>query len=231
MCGRFTLNASPEQLAEIFDLPETPVVEPRYNIAPTQPVAIVRVDPQSKRREWALTYWGLVPSWSKDISIGAKLINARADTAPEKPSFRAAFKRRRCLVPATGFYEWQKQGSRKQPYYITMRDEQPFGFAGLWEVWHGADGSELESCTILTTEPNELMATLHNRMPVIIAPEDYADWLGSGGDEKPQALDQLRHLLRAYPAEAMQARPVSTFVNNAQHEGPTCIESLTAPAA
>ncbi|RIK39457.1 MAG: hypothetical protein DCC55_18065 [Chloroflexi bacterium] len=226
MCGRFTLNASPEQLAELFDLPEAPVTVPRYNIAPTQPVAVVRINPQSKAREWALVQWGFVPSWAKDPSLGAKMINARAETVAEKPAFRAAFKRRRCLVPASGFYEWQKRGTRKQPYYITQRDETPFGLAGLWEFWQGADGSALETCTILTTDPNELMEPLHNRMPVIIAPEDYGMWLGSGGDDSPQELDQLRHLLRPYPAEAMRAYPVSTFVNNVRNEGAQCIEAL-----
>lgn len=229
MCGRFTLTATPEQLAQLFALPAEPNLAPRYNIAPTQPVAIVRMEPKTKQREWALVQWGLVPSWSKDPSIGARMINARAETAPEKPSFRAAFKRRRCLVPASGFYEWKKLDKRKQPYYITMDNGQPFGFAGLWEFWQGADGSALETCTILTTEPNELMAELHNRMPVIVAPEDYAMWLGSGEEETPRELDQLQHLLRAYPAGAMQAVPISTYVNSPHNEGPTCIEPLTAP--
>jgi putative SOS response-associated peptidase YedK len=228
MCGRFTLNASPEQLAALFALPEAPVLAPRYNIAPTQPVAVVRINPQNKQREWALTQWGLVPSWSKDPSMGARMINARAETAPEKPAFRAAFKRRRCLVPATGFYEWQKRGDRKQPYYITIGDQEPFGFAGLWEFWQGPDGSALETCTILTTDPNELMEPIHNRMPVIIAPEDYADWLGRGEDDPPHTLDQLRHLLRPYPATKMKATPVGTFVNNPRNEGPDCIASMTA---
>jgi putative SOS response-associated peptidase YedK len=228
MCGRFTLNASPEQLAELFDLPEAPVVAPRYNIAPTQPVAIVRLDPQSKEREWAHVLWGLVPSWSKDPSMGAKMINARAETIAEKPAFRAAFKRRRCLVPATGFYEWQKLEKGKQPHFITLNNGAPFAFAGLWESWQSPDGSALESCTILTTDPNEVMTPLHNRMPVILARQDYAQWLGSGGDASPQELDQLRHLLRSYPAAEMVAYPISTFVNSPANEGAQCIAPLTA---
>lgn len=228
MCGRFTLNATPEQLTELFELPAEPMIAPRYNIAPTQPVAIVRLDAQSKAREWTHVQWGLIPSWAKDPSLGAKMINARAETVAEKPAFRAAFKRRRCLVPATGFYEWQKLGSRKQPHLITRQDGQPFAFAGLWETWQSGDGSVLETCTILTTDPNELMAQIHNRMPVILAPEDFAQWLGSGSDSTPRELDQLQHLLRPYPTEWLTNTPVSTYVNNAQNEGPQCIAPLAS---
>ncbi len=207
MCGRFTLYASPELLAELFDLAEAPPLAQRFNIAPTQPVGIVRIDPRLKTRAWALTYWGLIPSWSKDPSIGARLINARAETVPEKPSFRAPFRRRRCLIPASGFYEWQVQGKGKQPYYITPADGGVFAFAGLWEKWTSPDGSELESATILTVEPNELMAPIHSRMPLILAPEDYGVWLGRGGDDTPTALAQLQHLFRPYPAAAMAGLP------------------------
>ncbi len=229
MCGRFTLAVSPEQMTALFDLPEDPILAPRYNIAPTQPVAVVRMNPQSAHagaREWALTYWGLVPSWSKDPSIGARMLNARSETVTEKPSFRAAFKRRRCLVPASGFYEWQKQGKSKQPYYITTPDGAPFAIAGLWEYWEGADGSALESCTLLTTSANALMQPLHDRMPVIILPQDYAQWLGSGKDETPQSLGELQHLLRPYADDALMAYPVSTYVSNAHNEGPDCIQPL-----
>ena len=225
MCGRFTLRASPDALATLFDLPETPVVVPRYNIAPTQPVAVVRFNRDMAEREWALTAWGLVPSWSKDPTIGSRMINARAETAAEKPSFRAAFRRRRCLIPADGFYEWQKRGSRKQPYFITMQDDAPFAFAGLWEYWEGADGSALETCTILTTEPNELMAPLHNRMPVILDPADYELWLGTAEDDR-KGLSLLQHLLRPFPPESMRAMPVSTYVNAPRNEGPECIEPV-----
>lgn len=228
MCGRFTLTASPDQLASLFELPQEPVVVPRYNIAPTQPVAVVRMSPQNASREWALTYWGLVPSWSKDPSMGARMINARSETVTEKPAFRAAFKRRRCLVPANGFYEWQKLGKGKQPFYITTPDGAPFAIAGLWEYWEGAEGSALESCTLLTTSANTLMAPLHDRMPVIVAPEDYAQWLGTGRDETPQALNQLQHLLRPYADDGLVAFPVSTYVNNTRNEGADCVQALIA---
>jgi putative SOS response-associated peptidase YedK len=212
---------------QLFSLPEEPVVAPRYNIAPTQPVAIVRLDPQAKTREWTHVQWGLVPSWAKDPSIGAKMINARSETVSEKPAFRSAFKRRRCLAPASGFYEWQKLDKRKQPFFITMQDGLPFAIAGLWETWHSPDGSVLETCTLLTTDANELMEPLHNRMPVIVAPEDYTQWLGDGSDASPHDLDQLRHLLRPYAPAAMHAYPISTYVNNVRNEGPQCIESLS----
>jgi len=226
MCGRFVLRASPEQLKSLFDLPEAPYLEPRYNIAPTQPVGIVRIKPETAQREWALVLWGLIPSWAKDASIGQKMINARAETVAEKPSYRAAFKRRRCLVPASGFYEWKKGASGKTPHFITTADESPFAIAGLWETWQSPDGGELSTCTLLTTEANDLVSDLHDRMPVIIAPEDYAMWLGSGREETPEALASLRHLLRPYPDEKMQMWPVSTQVNNVRNEGAGCIEPL-----
>jgi len=236
MCGRFTLYSPAATIATLFDLEmstvDTPPLPPRYNIAPTQPVAIVRVKPGNPEREWALTKWGFVPSWSKDPTIGAKMINARSETVAEKPSFRAAFKRRRCLVPTDGFYEWQKPPSgstskRKQPYYIGMADSQPFAVAGLWESWAGTDGSVLETCTLLTTTPNALMEPIHNRMPVIIEPDEYDDWLGDGRDADRTYQDHLRHLMRPYPAERMQAYPVDTYVSNARNEGATCIERLS----
>jgi putative SOS response-associated peptidase YedK len=226
MCGRYTLHTDPSILAELFGLEESPFLAPRYNIAPTQPAAIVRLDPHSKKREWALVQWGLVPSWSKDPTIGARLINARSETVAEKPSFRAAFRRRRCLAPADGFYEWQKSGRRKQPLYITLQDGRPFAIAALWERWVGADGSEIDSCTLLTTEANELMEPIHNRMPVILDPRDYDLWLGGGSDASPREQEELMHLLRPYPAEEMAAVPVSTYVNNAMNEGERCIEPL-----
>jgi len=221
MCGRFTLTASGDTLAETFDLDEAPTVSPRYNIAPTQPVAAVRLSPDAGKRELTFLHWGLIPSWSKDTQIGSRLINARAETITEKPSFRTAFKRRRCLIPASGFYEWQRQGNQKQPVYVQAQHGTVFAFAGLWETWHGADGSEIESCTILTTEPNELMRDIHNRMPVIIEPADYSMWLDPG----PNPEDAL-HLLRPYPADQMIASPVSTFVNNPRNDTPECIAPL-----
>lgn len=228
MCGRFTLHTSPSLLAELFDLPAEPYLAPRYNIAPTQPVAIVRTQGADAGREWTLVHWGLIPSWSKDPSIGARLINARAETVEEKPSFRAAFRRRRCLVPADGFYEWQRVEKRKQPYYITLREGDPFAFAGLWEAWVGPDGTAIDSCTILTTVANRLMEPIHDRMPVIVAPEDYALWLGIGGDTPKEQLGSLVDLLRPYPAELMAARPIGVYVNSPFNEGVDCIAPFDA---
>ena len=193
---------------------------PRYNIAPTQPVAAVRASMASGRRELTYFHWGLIPSWAKDLKMGARLINARAETAAEKPSFRAALKYRRCLVPADGFYEWQKTNGKKQPVYIKMADGRPFAFAGLWEHWQGADGSEIESCTLLTTSPNELLRSVHDRMPVILHPDDYDLWL----DTKMQTADRLQPLLQPYPAEEMTFYPVSTLVNTPQIDDPRLVE-------
>jgi putative SOS response-associated peptidase YedK len=226
MCGRFTLHASPEQIAAQFDVAEPEQLADRYNISPTQPVGIVRMDRAGDEREWALVHWGLIPSWSKDPNMGAKMINARGETVHEKPAFRAALKRRRCLVPADGFYEWKRTGSSKQPYFIRLCNEEPFAFAGLWEIWTAPDGSEIESCTVITTEPNELMANLHDRMPVILAKEDYAQWLGKGKDADAKEVDQLRHLIRPYDAKLMEAYPVSTRVNSPMHEGRELIAPL-----
>ncbi|GAB4263637.1 MAG: SOS response-associated peptidase [Candidatus Promineifilaceae bacterium] len=224
MCGRFALFESGEKIAEAFGLnaADTAVLanhplEPRYNIAPTQPVLAVRLSKEG-RRELAVMQWGLVPAWSKDPQIGARMINARAETVAEKPSFRTAFKRRRCIIPASGFYEWQKTAGGKQPVFIHAADKSPLGLAGLWEIWQGGDGSYLESCTIITTSPNTLMRPIHNRMPVILEPEDYATWLRPD----PDPMTGL-HLLRPFPAEKMAAYPVSTYVNSPHNEGEACI--------
>lgn len=228
MCGRFALYVTLEELADLFDLLSLPgPFAPRYNIAPTQPVGIVRTNSQISEREWAFALWGLIPSWSKDLSMGTRMINARAETVDEKPSFRAAFKRRRCIIPASGFYEWMKQGGGKQPYYITSATGEILGFAGLWESWGGPGGEQIESCTILTTDANEEIARLHNRMPVILAPEDYDEWLGTGGDATPAHLSQLKHLFRPFPNEGLALYPVSTYVNSPRNEGKECIERLS----
>ena len=225
MCGRFALYVTLEELTDFFGLPEPPAhFAPRYNIAPTQPVGIVRINARTQEREWALALWGLIPSWSKDPSMGARMINARAETVEEKPSFRAAFKRRRCILPASGFYEWKKTNGSKQPYFIPSASNEPLGLAGLWESWSGPNGEELESCTILTTDANEAVADLHDRMPVILAPEDYDEWLGAGKDATPAQLSQLKHLLRPFPAERMTLYPVSTYVNSPRNEGEACVE-------
>jgi putative SOS response-associated peptidase YedK len=223
MCGRFTLIAPGESVAELFQLPEVPPLQPRFNIAPTQPVAAVRVSPKSGLRELTHFHWGLIPRWAKDPAIGSRMINARSETAAEKPSFRTAFKYRRCLVPADGFYEWQKLNGRKQPGRIQIQDGGVFAIAGLWEHWIGNDGSEIESCTLLTTEPNETLRPIHNRMPVILPPEDFDLWL----DPAVQKADQIQSLLHPYDAGSMNHYPVSTHVNNPRNDDPLCIEPLT----
>lgn len=225
MCGRFVLRASPQQLQQLFELDSSEPVEPRYNIAPSQPVLAVRESVEGADREMTFLSWGLVPFWADDPKIGNRMINARSETAHEKPSFRAAFKYRRCIIPADGFYEWQKKNGAKQPMLIGLEDDRPFGLAGLWEHWE-RDGSVIESCTILTTEPNELLKPIHNRMPVILHPEDYDEWL----DRSVQKADPLRHLLRPFPAEKMKTVPVSTHVNNPRNEDPTCVTPLATPS-
>lgn len=212
MCGRFALAATGEEVAEHYQLPELPFVVPRYNIAPTQPVAAVRLN-DAGEREFTFFQWGLIPSWAKDPSIGSRMINARAETAAEKPAFRAAFKRRRCLLPATGFFEWRAVDGRKQPMYIHEVGGGLFSLAGLWEIWHAPDGGMLETCTILTTSPNALMELIHNRMPVILDPLDYATWLAP---DTPA--DRLHHLLRPYVDGRLAAYPVSTAVNKPQND-------------
>jgi putative SOS response-associated peptidase YedK len=221
MCGRFTLAVPAEQVAAQFQLPDAPQLAPRYNIAPTQQVAVVRADEGG--RTLSLMRWGLVPSWAKELAIGAKMINARAETAAEKPAFRSAMKQRRCLIPADGFYEWQALPGGKQPFYIHMADGSPFAFAGLWEQWRTPEGPWLETCTILTTAANELMRPLHDRMPVIIPPEQYARWL----DPELRDAGPLQELLAPYAADAMAAMPVSKAVNKVGNDDP----GLIAPVA
>lgn len=217
MCGRFTLATSGTQLAAQFALTEVPQLAPRYNIAPTQSVAAVRA--AANGRELALLRWGFVPVWAKDPSIGARMINARAETAAEKPSFRTALRQRRCLIPADGFYEWQAVPGGKQPFYFHMADGAPFALAGLWERWKSPEGAPLESCTILTTEANDLLRPFHDRMPVIIAPEEYARWL----DPALRDPEAVHDLLSPYDSDLMAAHPVSREVNRVANDGPQLI--------
>ena len=222
MCGRFTLNKSGEAIASAFQLTEVPQVQPRYNIAPTQLVPTVLHTAENNNRQFHQLRWGLIPSWAKDPQMGARLINARAETVTEKPSFRSAFRQRRCLVIADGFYEWQRQERKKQPFYFQLQNGQPFAFAGLWERWRSPDGEEIQSCTILTTEANEILRPIHDRMPVILDSKDYDLWL----DPEVQNTEPLQQLLRPYPAKAMTSYAVSTKVNNPANNTPECINSL-----
>jgi len=223
MCGRFSQTASPEVIAQQFTLDDPPLFKPRYNIAPSQPVVAIRIEPDTTIRKLVMLRWGLIPSWAKDPKIGNQCINAKAETVAEKPSFRSAFKKRRCLVITTGFYEWQVRGPVKQPMLIGMRSKRPFAFAGLWEHWKPTNGEPVETCTIITTEPNDLMAPIHNRMPVILAPASYDQWL----DPTFQNIETLNGLLRPYPSEELTAFPVSTLVNNPRHDAPQCLEPVT----
>ncbi len=220
MCGRFTLAVAGEQLALRFNLDEAPILEARYNIAPTQLVVMIRQD--DGRRVVELARWGLIPSWSKDASAGARMINARAETVGDKPAFRAAFRQRRCLIPADGFYEWQASVGGKQPYYARLATGEPFAMAGLWERWQAPDGAWIQSCTIITTTANEILLPLHDRMPAILAPEHYCLWL----DPTIRDPGPLQALLGPYPAERMRVYPVGKAVNSARNEGPGLIKPL-----
>lgn len=222
MCGRFATTYTGEAIAELFNLPQVPQLPPRYNIAPSQSVGAVRVSPGNNGRELTLLKWGLIPSWAEDSAIGNRMINARADTLSEKPSFRNAFKRRRCLVPASGYYEWRKSTEGKQPVYIRMKEERPFAMAGLWESWQPSGGSEIQSCTVITTESNELLKPVHHRMPVIVADRDFEHWL----DPDIQGQETLESILQPYPSDKMTFHPVSTLVNSAKNDTPECIEPL-----
>ena len=212
MCGRFTQRKPAKALEEHFGV-EVPETQPGFNVAPTQNVLAVRGGDAGREVAWLK--WGLVPAWAKDTSVGVRLINARSETVAEKPSFREAFKKRRCIIPADGFYEWRRTERGKQPYFFRMRDDRPFGFAGLWERWEGEGGETINSCTILTTEANEVLRPVHDRMPVILHPEEYSRWLEA--DERERAL--LKELLRPYPAEEMAGYPVGTLVNSPANRG------------
>ena len=220
MCGRYALASDKTTLSMTFPELNIPANLPsRYNIEPTQPVPVVA---NNQGREVEAFHWGLIPFWAKDSAIGNKLINARAETLNEKPSFKHAFRRRRCLLLADGFYEWYRVPDTKTkiPVRIHMVDCLPFAFAGLWESWRQADGESLQSCTIITTEPNELMAKVHNRMPVILEPDDYNDWL----DPRQRTPESLGPLLKPFDPEKMTAYPVSTMVNNPAMDSLDCIE-------
>jgi putative SOS response-associated peptidase YedK len=210
MCGRFTLTVDPSDLQEAFaDFTFPAKFAPRFNIAPSQPVLAI---PNDAKQKADFFVWGLIPSWAKDPTMGQRLINARGETLAEKPSFRGALKYKRCLILADGFYEWKSQPGTKTkiPHFIFLKSRQPFAFAGLWDEWHSPEGGSIRSATIITIEPNELMAPIHNRMPVILPPSAYEQWL----DPAPQTPDRLLPLLKPFPAAEMTAHSVSTLVNS-----------------
>jgi putative SOS response-associated peptidase YedK len=218
MCGRYTLASPTERLAEEFGVDASSTeLAPNYNVAPTQQVAAVLEEGGQRRLE--VLRWGLIPPWADDPGIGSRMINARSETAPGKPSFRRAFRERRCLIPADGFYEWQRTNGAKQPYYIHMEDGRPFAFAGLWESWSKGGEGEVRTCTILTTGANALVGGVHDRMPVILAHDAYDVWLDPASER-----DELTGLLAPYPVDEMEAYPVSRFVNSPSNNDPRCIE-------
>jgi putative SOS response-associated peptidase YedK len=219
MCTRFVLlNEHFREMLARLGLKADAGFVSRYNIAPMTRVPAVRTKPKTSARESLALRWGLVPPWAKK-DVGFKMVNARAETLAEKPAFRDALKKRRCVIPASGYYEWKTVGSTKLPWLFQMRDEQPFLFAGLWESWAGPEGAPLETCSVITTTPNELASTIHDRMPVVLDAAGAAAWL----DPRETDAAKLAPLLQIFPAEKMTARAVSRFVSNVRHEGPECL--------
>ena len=222
MCGRYTLTSSPEALRALLRYVEQPNFPPRYNIAPSQPIAIVRlVDGQ---RHFALVRWGLLPSWVKDPKTFSLLVNARGELAAEKPAFRAAMKRRRCLIPADGFYEWQAAGDRKRPFYVRAKSGEPLAFAGLWETWTGPNGEELDTAAIVTTRANKTLSPIHDRMPVILAPEAFDLWLNTNEVDTTTAAA----LIAPAPDSLLEAYEISTAVNRTANDNPKLLEPVVA---
>lgn len=223
MCGRYTHRYTWREIRKLYrlTLQTAPNIPARYNVAPTQDVPVVRFVAGTKDRELAMMRWGLIPPWSKDLKMAAAMINARAETLTQKPSFRTAFRRRRCLIVADGFYEWRKLPSGQQPYFITAKDGEPFAFAGLWERWEKSpDGRPVESCTIVTTEANEVLRPIHDRMPVLLSPGDFDAWL----DVEGWPAEKAAQLLKPLPAERIVLVAVTTRVNSVLNDDPSCIE-------
>jgi putative SOS response-associated peptidase YedK len=221
MCGRYTITVSEDELIARYmaEEPTNRYHTPRFNVAPTQQVPVILNDEGIIKID--AFKWGLIPFWAKDTKVGFKMINARADTVAEKPSFRNAFKQRRCLIPADGFYEWKKIGADKQPYRILLKDQLIFSMAGLWESWTNPDGEEIKSCTIITTDPNELMLDIHDRMPMILSVEDEHKWL-----DKNQSVEDLKAMLQPFPMERMRAYLVSKDVGNVKNQNAGLIEEI-----
>lgn len=219
MCGRFALALPPKSIAEHFQLDVIPAYGLRYNIAPTQPV--VTIDTSGTKRQAVMRRWGLIPRWADDMKIGARMINARSETIAEKQAFRESFKHRRCLIPASGFFEWKRSGTSREPYYFRLNNGEPAAFAGLWDRWNGTEPS-IESCTILTTAANEPVSALHDRMPVILAPDAFDRWLNTEAAD----ITCLLPLLAPYPGELMERIRVGDIVNSAVNDDPRCIEQI-----
>jgi putative SOS response-associated peptidase YedK len=226
MCGRFRLSKTDKAVMKQFGVEIDPDYSPRYNISPSQSVLAIRQDAAQPVRLLSKLRWGLVPFWAKDLAIGYKMINARSETVLEKPAYRDSFKKRRCLIPADGFYEWKKVGKEKQPYNFGMTDDSIFAFAGIWDTWKSPDGTPVESCSILTTTPNALVADVHDRMPVILDRDDYEQWLDPGVKE-PSTLTEL---LKPFAANRMRSYPVSRLVNSPKNDKPECIVEVALAA-
>jgi len=224
MCGRYTLTSSPEALRALFAYAEQPNFPPRYNIAPTQPIPVVRL--VDGKRQFSLMRWGLLPSWVKDPTTFSLVINARGETAIDKPAFRAAMKRRRCLIPVDGFYEWRAGGARKQPYFIHAKTDAPLAFAGLWETWTGPNGEELDTAAIVTTTANRTLAPIHDRMPVIVAPEAFDLWLNAAEVDTATA----SALIAPAPDDLLIAWPVSIEVNRVANDHPGLVQEIVPEA-
>jgi putative SOS response-associated peptidase YedK len=220
MCGRFALSA-PEELVSHFNLTKVPTLEPRYNITPSQDIAVLRFIPDTQDRELVLLRWGLIPFWAKDKKIGYKMINARAESVSEKPAFRAAFKHRHCLIPASGFFEWDHKTQTNQPYFIKRKDSNILAFAGLWEHWKGEDGETVESCTIITTAANRIVGKIHDRMPAIVDSDKYEQWIDPQVDK-----DARMSLIKPFPDNKILAYPVGKAVNNPKNDTPECLEEI-----
>jgi len=221
MCGRFVLTSTTDQIQQSFGVSDIPHVGARYNIAPTQDILVIRQNGGGSRYAGMLR-WGLIPHWAKDPAIGNKMINARSETAHEKPSFRNPIRYHRCLIPASGFVEWSQENGSKQPWYIYRKDGAPLAFAGIWDSWKGAEGT-IESCSILTTSANSLIAKIHDRMPVILSASEYDQWLDRQITEKKQ----LEALYAPFPSDLLEAIPISKNINNPRLDSPVCLEPLS----
>lgn len=221
MCGRFTSLLTPELLLVVFNIDHSPVLGPRYNIAPTQQVLVVRNDFSGKKQDVVMR-WGLIPSWSMNDAASARMINARSETVHEKPAFRQAIKARRCIIPASGFYEWERHNTIKIPHYITMKDGSPFSFAGIWETWLSPDNKQIESVAILTTWANSFMEPIHDRMPVILHGVEHDLWL----DRSVNDPRELQRIYQPYPSELLQEWVVGRQVNSPRNEGPDLIRPV-----